>query len=255
MARRTRTRDPEVIICRDLADLNARAAERFLALAGKAVSATGRFAVALSGGSTPKGLYTLLAGSPFRQQVPWSGVHLFWGDERCVPPDHPQSNYRMVGEVLLEKIPIPAHNVHRMAGEKDPEIATTEYEEELKRFFRLSPGALPRFDLILLGLGEDGHTASLFPGTNALQQTDRLVTACYVREISEYRLTLTLPVLNAGAAVVFLVSGSSKAQIVKDILGSPQTPAFPAAKIRPTNGTLAWFITYDAATNIEHWEK
>ena len=244
-------RDPEVIICRDMADLNTRAAELFVALAEKAVSARGRFAVALSGGSTPNGLYALLAGSPFRQRVPWSRVHLFWGDERCVPPDHPQSNYRMVEQALLAKIPMPAENVHRMPAEKEPQQAAAEYEARIKTFFELASGALPRFDLILLGVGEDAHTASLFPGGDALQETERLVAACYVGQLNAYRLTLTLPVLNAASEVVFLVSGRSKAPIVKEILKSQQSSQLPAAKVRPSSGRLTWFITHDAAAEME----
>lgn len=253
MARRTRMGDPEVIICRDLADLSARAAERFLALTGKAVNATGRFAVALSGGSTPKGLYALLATSPCRERVPWHGVHFFWGDERCVLPDHRESNYRMVREVLLSKIPIPAENVHRMAGEKEPQIAAAEYEEEIKTVFGLSSGALPRFDLILLGLGEDGHTASLFPGSDALRETERLVVACYVRQLGAYRLTLTLPVLNAAAHITFLVAGQSKAAVVKQILQG--NSELPAAKVKAAKGRLLWLLTQEAAASARLFQS
>ena len=148
----------QIIICRDNADLSERAAEEFVRLARQAIQLAGRFTVALSGGSTPKALYTLLATPGFAQRLSWNRVHLFWGDERCVPPDHPESNYRMVRECLLAHVQIPAENVHRMAGEKTPQIAALEYEPELKKFFKLSDGALPRFDLILLGLGEDGPT-------------------------------------------------------------------------------------------------
>jgi 6-phosphogluconolactonase len=246
--------EPEAIICRDLSDLNARAADRFVARAGKAVTATGRFAVALSGGSTPKGLYELLASPPFRERVAWSGVHLFWGDERCVPPDHPQSNYRMAEEALLAKVPIPAQNVHRMAGEKEPRQAAAEYEGSLKTFIQPAPCALPSFDLILLGLGEDGHTASLFPDTEALDETESLAAACYVEQLRAYRLTLTLPVLNAAAEVVFLVSGRSKAPVVKEILKSKVASRLPAAQIRPRSGRLTWFITHDAAAEIQPTE-
>jgi 6-phosphogluconolactonase len=241
--------DPEVIVCRDIADLEERAAENFAVLAGKAPGPSGRFSVALSGGSTPKGLYSLLASSRYGDRVPWSRVHLFWGDERCVPPDHPESNYRMVREVLLSKIAIPAENVHRMAGEKEPDIAAAEYEAELKRFFRLSPGALPRFDLILLGLGEDGHTASLFPGSDALRETERLVTACYVSKLKSHRLTLTLPVLNAGAVIVFLVAGKNKASIVKEVLKA-KAASLPAAKVQPIDGRLIWFVDREAGAEL-----
>ena len=185
----------QIISCRDGADLSERAAEEFVRLARQAIQLAGRFTVALSGGSTPKALYTLLAAPGFAQQISWNRAHLFWGDERCVPPDHPESNYRMVEETLRSKIQIPHENVHRMAGEKAPQIAALEYEAELKGFFELAEGALPRFDLILLGLGEDGHTASLFPGSAALNDQEHLVAAVYVDKMNTYRLTLTLPVL------------------------------------------------------------
>ena len=148
----------------------AKAAEQWVNLARQAIARSGRFTVALSGGSTPKVLYSLLASPEYRERIDWLHVHLFWGDERCVPPDHPESNYRMVQEALLSKIQIPPENIHRMAGEKDPQTAAVEYEQELRDFFQTKDAA-PRFDLILLGLGEDGHTASLFPGTPAPDET------------------------------------------------------------------------------------
>ncbi len=238
----------QIIICRDNADLSERAAEEFVRLARQAIQLAGRFTVALSGGSTPKALYTLLATPGFAQRLSWNRVHLFWGDERCVPPDHPESNYRMVEETLISKIQIPQENVHRMAGEKAPQIAAREYEAELKKFFELADGALPRFDLILLGLGEDGHTASLFPGSAALNEEEHLVAAVYVDKMNTYRLTLTLPVLNAGKEVIFLVAGSSKAAIVKELLGGQASATnYPAAKIQARDGKLIWMITADAA--------
>jgi 6-phosphogluconolactonase len=238
----------QIISCRDGADLSERAAEEFVRLARQAIQLAGRFTVALSGGSTPKALYTLLAAPGFAQRISWNCAHLFWGDERCVPPDHPESNYRMVEETLISKIQIPHENVHRMAGEKTPQIAALEYEAELKRFFKLADGALPRFDLILLGLGEDGHTASLFPGSAALNDEEHLVAAVYVDKMNTYRLTLTLPVLNAGKEVVFLVAGASKAAIVKELLGGQASAMnYPAARIQPREGKLIWMITADAA--------
>jgi 6-phosphogluconolactonase len=242
---------PDIIICPDAAELNRRAAERFVALANEASASSGRFAVALSGGSTPKALYSLLATSQYAGQIPWSRVHLFWGDERCVPPDHGDSNYRMVRESLLTKISIPSENVHRMAGEKEPKLAAAEYENELKNFFQLSEGAPPRFDLILLGLGDDGHTASLFPGSGALKETKGFVAANFVEKLNTYRLTFTLPVLNHAAHVFFLVAGASKAPIVKELLGAKSgTANYPAAKIQPRDGNLTWMITQDAAANL-----
>lgn len=241
----------EILICLDAAELSQKAAERFVALANEASASSGRFTAALSGGSTPKTFYSLLATPGFADRIPWPKVHLFWGDERCVPPEHPDSNFRMVRESLLSKISIPLENVHRMAGEKEPKLAAVEYEEQLIEFFRLSKGEPPRFDLILLGLGDDGHTASLFPGTEALKETKRLVAANFVEKMNAYRLTLTLPVLNNAANVLFLVAGASKAAVVKELLGAkPGASDYPASKIQPRDGKLTWMITQDAAANL-----
>jgi 6-phosphogluconolactonase len=242
----------ELIICHNSEELNRKAAERFVGLAQQAAQERGRFTIALSGGSTPRGLYALLATPEYRERIPWPRVDLFWGDERCVPPDHPESNYRMVQESLLSKIAIPERNVHRMAGEKEPQIAAAEYEAELKNFFRLCDGALPRFDLILLGLGEDGHTASLFPGSEALEDTEHLVVAIYVEKLKTHRLTLTLPVLNQAAQIMFLVAGASKSAILKEVINAdPISSNLPAAKIRPVNGQLTWMVTEDAAADLK----
>lgn len=238
----------EVIICRDADDLGRRSAAEFVGIAKKARRERGRFTVALSGGSTPRALYALLAAPEYNEEIGWPQVHLFWGDERCVPPAHADSNYRMVRESLLSKIQIPAANVHRIAGEKEPRVAAVEYERELVQFFQLSNAELPRFDLILLGLGEDGHTASLFPGSDALKETQRLAVANYVAKFNTHRLTLTLPVLNHGATVIFLVSGANKAPVVKEILGSDgQAPRFPAEQVQLLDGRLVWLLTEDAA--------
>jgi 6-phosphogluconolactonase len=236
----------EIVICRDAAELNRKAAERFVALAGSASAQSGRFAVALSGGSTPRALYALLASAVYRKRIDWSRTHLFWGDERCVPPAHPESNFRMVRESLLSRLEIPAENIHRMAGEKEPEAAAADYEKELRRFFNST--GLPRFDLILLGLGEDGHTASLFPGSTVVGENHRWVAPLYVERLKAYRLTLTLPVINAAAQVTFLVAGENKASIVKDLLApGADSSAYPAGRVKPSNGQLTWFITQDAA--------
>jgi len=242
---------PEIIICRDAGDLALKAAEQFVLLADAAIARSGRFAVALSGGSTPRALYELLGSAGYRDRVDWPRVRLFWGDERCVPPDHPESNFRMVQETLLAKVRMPPENIHRMMGEKAPAEAAAAYEQELREFFALQPGQMPRFDLILLGLGEDGHTASLFPGTSALDETERWVIAVYVEKLQSHRLTLTLPVINAASQVTFLVSGASKARIVSEILASDSAPLdYPAAKVRPVDGRLAWIIDRDAAWNL-----
>ncbi len=242
----------EIIVCRAEDELNRKAAAQFIALAGDAIARSGRFAVALSGGSTPKALYSLLALPECRNLVDWSRVHFFWGDERCVPPDHPDSNFRMVREALLGKIQIPNENIHRMPGEREPAEAAAAYEAEIKYFFGvIKPGGWPRFDLIFLGLGEDGHTASLFPGTDAANETAHLVTVVYVQRLQSYRLTLTLPVINAAAQVTFLVSGESKAAIVREILlADGASCSYPAAKVRPSEGRLTWMIDADAAKEL-----
>lgn len=241
----------DLIICRDADELAHKAAEQFIALSADAVARSGRFTVALSGGSTPRALYSLLASPDYARRIDWPRVHLFWGDERCVPPDHADSNYRMVHEALLSKIQIPPENFHRMAGEKEPGQAATAYEDELRRFFRLTPGQTPRFDLILLGLGEDGHTASLFPGTDALNDDKHLVTTVYVERLKAHRLTITLPVINSAAQVSFLVSGESKSAIIEALLGRDSVETeYPAGRVIPASEKLAWFVTQDAGSGL-----
>jgi len=239
---------PEIVICADVDELNRNAAAQFLATSNDSIARAGRFAVALSGGSTPKALYSLLASPAYRGRADWHRVHLFWGDERCVPPEHAESNYRMVEEALLRKVQIPAENIHRMAGGKEPTEAAAEYEQTLRGFFALGAGQWPRFDLILLGLGEDGHTASLFPGSTALNEQNHLVAPTYVEKLKAHRLTLTLPVINNAAQVSFLVAGESKSAIVKNLFCADSRPFdYPAGRVRPWNGQLTWFITRDAA--------
>jgi len=238
----------EIIVCRDMAELSRQSAERLSRLALQSVEAAGRVTVALSGGSTPKHLYSLLASPDYSYQIPWNNVQLFWGDERCVPPDHPDSNFRMVQGALLSKIKIPAENIHRMGGEGRPQTAAAEYEEELQKFFGLKSGALPRFDLILLGIGEDGHTASLFPGSEALNETKHLVVAPFVAKLNSHRLSLSLAVLNNAANVWFLVTGASKADAVKKVFSASSD--LPAARVHPVNGNLIWYITQDAAPGM-----
>jgi 6-phosphogluconolactonase len=209
------------------------AAEHFVALAQK-----DSFTVALSGGSTPKVLYQVLA-EEFREQVLWSKVQFFWSDERHVPPDHPDSNYRMAHEALLSRVPVLESNVHRVRSENpSAQEAADEYEKII----------VPRLDLILLGLGTDGHTASIFPGSEVLHETKRLVAAPWVEKLNAYRITMTLPLLNNGASVLFLVSGAEKAQIVKEILEGPKQ--YPAQAVQPINSELIWMLDRDAAGNL-----
>jgi 6-phosphogluconolactonase len=237
---------PEIIVCHDAGELSRKAAEQFASVAKATVSVRGRFSVALSGGSTPKALYALLATDEFRSQLPWQQLHLFWGDERCVPPDHAESNFRMVEEALLSKITMPSENIHRMAGEKAPAEGAADYQVQLQKFFHLADGAWPRFDLVLLGLGEDGHTASLFPGSAALNEQQRWVATSYVEKLHAHRLTLTFPLINQAAQISFLVSGASKAPIVEAII-CHSNDSLPAARIQPVDGQLTWFVTQDAA--------
>ena len=208
--------------------------------------------VALSGGSTPRALYELLAepAEPFREQIAWGDIDFFFSDERHVPPDHPDSNYRMANETLFTRVPAPPHRVHRIPAENPIAVrAAEEYEAGLRNFFG---AARPAFDLLLLGLGEDGHTASLFPGSPALRETERLVAAPWVEKFSAYRITLTLPVLNNAGSVIFLVTGASKANILEKVLeGGPNSEGFPAHAVQPASGNLLWLVDEAAAALIK----
>jgi 6-phosphogluconolactonase len=195
-------------------------------------------------------LYALLADdASWRAQLPWEKMHFFWGDERHVPPDHPDSNYCMSYEAMLSKVPIPTANIHRIKGEyPSAEQAATEYEYTLREFFPVPSSRFPRFDLVLLGMGQDGHTASLFPGTDALHEQRRWVVANWVEQLKTYRLTLTLPVLNTAACAIFLVSGAEKADMLRVVLeADAHSTQFPAQLIRPTHGRVLWFIDEAAA--------
>jgi 6-phosphogluconolactonase len=208
-------------------------------------------AVALSGGSTPRLLYQLLAEprEPYRDQIAWDRTHFFFSDERHVPPDDPDSNYRMANEALLSRVPLRRENVHRIPAENPvAEKVAEEYETNLRKFLG---DAIPHFDLILLGLGEDGHTASLFPHSPALRETERLVVAPWVEKLSAYRITMTLPVLNNGGSVVFLVTGGSKAEILREVVRKKRKPdQYPAQAIRPTRGKLLWLVDKEAAAAL-----
>jgi 6-phosphogluconolactonase len=204
--------------------------------------------VALSGGSTPRVLYELLAdpNEPFRARLAWDETHFFFSDERHVPPDHPDSNYRMVNEALFSRVPLPPQNIHRVLAENPNAAEAAEnYEADLYKFFG---GAIPAFDLVLLGLGEEGHTASLFPHSPALKETKRLVVAPWVEKLKTYRITMTLPVLNNGKSVMFLVTGASKAEILRTVMNTDPNPdLYPAQAISPTNGAVSWLVDEAAA--------
>lgn len=224
------------------------AAQHFADCCRQAVAARGNFKVALSGGSTPKLLYQLLSDpeEPFRDQIAWSQIDFYWSDERHVSPDHADSNYRMTNEALLAHVPVAEDRVHRILGEKsNAAAAATAYEETL---LETTGQTLPRLDLILLGLGPDGHTASIFPGSEVLQETRRLVAAPWVEKFNTYRITMTLPLLNNGASIVFLVSGPEKARIVSEVLEGPKK--YPAQAVEPTGGKLLWLFDEAAASRI-----
>lgn len=222
------------------------------ALARQAIAERGRFTWALAGGSTPKALYELLAAEPFASQIEWQKVEVFWGDERTVPPDSPQSNYRMAHEALLSRVPVAATRIHRMAGELTPSAAAERYNYDLQRAFpsAVYPSVPPSFDLVLLGMGDDGHTASLFPGTTALQVEDQwaAVAAKGEGKALEWRLTLTFPVLNAAREVAFLVLGAAKRPMLENVLkADPNDTQWPSARVRPNNGRVVWFVDIEAA--------
>jgi len=219
------------------------AAGHFVAAAGDAIDSHGQFVVALSGGSTPRDTYRRLGTDALVSGVMWSRVQVLWGDERCVPPDHAESNYRMARETLLARVPVPAANVHRIHGEDDPATAAAAYEATLR--------TLARIDLVLLGLGEDGHTASLFPGGAAVHEHTRWVMAARATAASMWRITLTPAVINAAAEVLFLVSGGAKANILRRVLEGPRRPQeLPAQAIAPSNGRLRWCVDAAAAAEL-----
>jgi 6-phosphogluconolactonase len=227
------------------------AAEEVVLLANQAVSQRGRFTIALSGGSTPKNLYALLAANA-RSSLPWTQTFFFWSDERHVPPNHADSNYRMAEEAMLATVPVAPENVFRVPAENpDAGAAAEAYEKTIGDFFASPAGELPRFDLILLGMGPDGHTASLFPGTAALQEESRLVVANWVEKMKTHRITFTLPLLNAARCVAFLVSGTDKSSVLHEVLeGKAPAEEYPSKLVQPTDGKLIWFLDRAAASEL-----
>jgi 6-phosphogluconolactonase len=228
------------------------AAEEVIGAAKEAVAHRGRFTIALSGGSTPQNLFKLIAANA-AGTLPWDKVFVFWGDERHVPPDDPDSNYRMAKESLLSKLPIPAGNIFRIPAEgEDAKAVADAYAQTLKNFFALKADELPQFDLILLGMGPDGHTASLFPETAALQEKSRLVVANWVEKLKTSRITFTLPVLNAARAVMFLVSGADKAPVLREVLeGDAPGEKYPSKLVQPSNGKLLWLVDRAASSQLK----
>ncbi|QDU87906.1 6-phosphogluconolactonase [Pirellulimonas nuda] len=242
-------RGAEVEIYDDVDAVSAAAARLFLAEAQKAVALRGRFCVALSGGETPRRTFELLAKPPYRDSVPWPQVHVFWGDERCVGPDDPRSNYRMARLALLEQVPIPTSQVHPIDGSVDHATGAQRYDALLSAQF---PEGV-RFDLVMLGLGEDGHTASLFPGVAALDEQRQLAAGVPAPVPGPDRVTLTAAALNTARTAAFLAAGAAKAEVLQAVLEGPKTPArLPSQLIRPTRGGLLWLVDRAAARAVEH---
>jgi len=230
--------DDRISMDRAAADLVAEGSE-------KAIRERGKFSVALSGGSTPRGLYTLLASAACRDRIEWTRTHVFWADERCVPPDREDSNYRLAAELLLSKVTLPQGHIHRMHGEDDPATAAVAYDKELRSFFGGGPFT---FDLIILGVGADGHTASLFPGEPAVTETGRLAVSVPAAGRRKTRITLTLPAINAAREVLFLVAGDEKAPMVRDVIEGRSAFGYPAGLVRPVRGNLIWYLDTAAAS-------
>jgi 6-phosphogluconolactonase len=235
-----------VIVVNDPDELAVKGADLFRQAARDSVHRNGRFCVAVSGGTTPRGMHRRLSRPPYLKEVPWSGVHLFWVDERLVPADDPASNYGTARRDLLEKVPLPPAQIHPMVSDAPPETAAESYSATLTASLRAGPDTLPAFDLIVLGLGTDGHTASIFPGDATAVRTDRRVVAVKGGNPDVERLTLSLPVLNRARRTVFLASGRNKAAVIHRIFTDPQS-GDPATLIQPVAGTLCWLLDRDAA--------
>lgn len=243
----------EIVVCRDQNEIFRRAADIFTSLASESIGSQGRFSVALSGGSTPKGMYSLLASDEYRNRIDWQNVHLFWGDERSVPPTHDQSNYRMANEAMISRVPVPAANVYRMEAERaDIEAAAADYEAKMKRYF--GGEGWPRFDLLLLGMGDDGHTASLFPGTKALNERERAVVVNWVEKFNTNRMTMTAPAINNSRTILFMAAGEAKRGPLKEVLkGARNTDLYPSQLIEPVDGKVVWLVD-EAATGGERYD-
>jgi 6-phosphogluconolactonase len=236
----------------DLEALSFKAAEIFVDLSKRYIASKGQFFVAVSGGSTPIGLYTLLGSDMYSHQIDWRRLHFFWVDERFVPPSHKDSNYRLLNDFLLSKISIPQENLHPVKTDlPSAQIAASNYEEEIKNSFRLAEGSLPAFDLILLGIGEDGHTASLFPHNEVLKETRHLVVSAIDSKHVHHRISLTLPVINAAETVIFLVSGKNKADVAKKVL-IEKDHSLPASLVNPEKGNLIFLIDKAAALYLKN---
>jgi len=231
----------------------AGAAQLFTDFVTRAIATRGMARVAISGGSTPKAMFALLAdpGQTFREAINWRRLKLYWVDERCVPPTDAESNFRMTSEALLSKVPLPGENIFRMEGELDPEVAADRYESNLRNSMKLEGAESPAFDLLLLGMGDDGHTASLFPHTQAIEEIGRLVLANHVPQKDTWRITLTAPVINQAREVAFLIEGEVKAAVLAEVLTGPYNPErLPSQLIRPSNGKLRFLLDDAAAAQL-----
>ena len=251
--RSSKRKGPVVRVLADPETVARAAAGEFVRLARKPHAKGQAFRVALSGGSTPRRTYEILAEAPFRDMVDWKRVHFFWGDERCVPPDHSDSNYRMALEALLSRVPASPARIHRIEAERtDADAAAREYQHEVTRIFGSTENApTPVFDLILLGLGPDGHTASLFPRTAALREVERWVVANFVPELGARRMTFTYPLLNRAAHLLFVSTGVEKSAILAEVLEGPEDPErLPAQGVKPSSGTLTWIVDGGAASGL-----
>jgi 6-phosphogluconolactonase len=236
-------------IYNDLDALSQAAAELFMVQSRQAALICGRFSVALSGGETPRRLYEILATSPYRERIHWDEVHIFWSDERCVPEDDPRNNARMARQTLLDYVPIPADHIHPIRCDQPPQQAAIEYEKELKQYFSTQN---PNFHLVLLGLGGNGHIASLFPHTSVLNEKVKWVSDVYMKELDMHRITFTAPYINQASQVVFLVSGSDKAQVLENVLeGTYQPHELPAQLIRPNGAQPIWLVDKAASHKLK----
>ena len=229
-------------------ELARAAAEQFAALSKEAIADHGVFSAALAGGSTPQAMYEILATIEYAQKVDWERVHVFWSDERAVPPDHQDSNYGMARAAMLDYVSIPIENIHRILGEAKPQDAAQAYQKTISSFFG---SGMTSFDLILLGMGDDGHTASIFPGSMAVHEEMLLVMACFVEKLAAWRITFTPRLINAAKNVTILVSGERKARRLRQVLAGPYQPEMlPAQVVRPHQGKLRWLIDNAAALHL-----
>ena len=241
----------DIRVVPDTASLFQAGAKEFVSQAEAAIKTQGRFSVALSGGSTPRGMFSLLAAN-YRDRLPWDKIFFFWSDERHVPPDSSESNFRMAYESLLSKVPVPHANIFRVPAEKPDAVqVAAEYEQTVRRFFQIPEGAFPQFDLILLGMGPDGHTASLFPETSALHEKGRLVVSNWVEKLKTDRITFTAPLINRAKGVMFLIAGADKSQALREVMEGNQSPdLYPSKLIHPASGRSIWWVDQAAAAAL-----